>query len=320
MTLTRRGLLLGSAGVAAGLATTSCGLIGPGRDDLPASKDVQGALRDLAKQAGRETFQSVRIFPGWWLIAELLAADGGVQEYTYRDKGWAKGGYQKKTLLTSPASVTVGDLPLGHLTAYATAAPGANSFTMEVDYVGKLRVLAFVESGSVGLAPDGKGPAGKGIVSDLSPDDVDDVRAAVAEMVADYGGGAVKVGSFNGFVHMDGNVAGCRAGVRVIRYPRIAAKASISQESPYRPSLLFDPAAFDPTMAVTRKATIGREAGVEGTVWDWEYGRPAQGGDPLVSFGIGPNGPRTRVWLDRNGKVAAVVGGQCKSDAGWCPK
>jgi hypothetical protein len=146
------------------------------------------------------------------------------------------------------------------------------------------------------------------------------VKAAIAEMVAVYGAGAERVGSFNEFVHMDANVPGCQAGVRIIRYPRIAAKATITQGSPYDPGLLFDPGGFDPTTAVTRKATIAREAGVEGTVWDWEYRRPPQGGAPLVSYGIGPKGPSARVWLDANGKIAAVVNGECASGSGWCPK
>jgi hypothetical protein len=317
MMLTRRRLLWGSAGVAAGLLTTSCSLVGAGRTGrgLPASKDVAGALRDLAKQAGRETFQSVRIFAGWWLVVELLTADGGVQEYTYRDKGWTKGRYREKTLLTSPSSVAVSDLPLDRLARYADAVPRADQFTLDVDYVGRLRVMASVKAELVGLTPDGRAT-----VPDLSPDAVDDVRTAVAEMVAAYGSSAVKVGSFNGFVHMDANVAGCQAGVRIVRYPRIAAKAGLAQKSLFDSSVLFDPTGFDPTTAVTRKATIGREAGVEGTVWDWQYGRPPRGGDPVVSFGIGPKGPSTRVWLDANGKVAAVLGGQCKSDTGWCPK
>src|SRR5688500_9960007 len=134
MILTRRRLLWGSVGVAAGLATASCSLLDG--DGLPSSKEVTGALRELAKQAGRETFQSVRTFPGWWLSVELTAADGGVQEYTYRDNEWMQDTYHKKTLLTSPASVAVGDLPLDRLAAYAGIVPDADSFTLHVDYVG----------------------------------------------------------------------------------------------------------------------------------------------------------------------------------------
>jgi hypothetical protein len=172
-----------------------------------------------------------------------------------------------------------------------------------------------VTSDWVGLRDDASGT-----VAELNPDDVDGVRAAVAELVAAYGSGAETVGSFNGFVHMDANVQGCASGVRIVRYPRLAGKAGITQESPYDPARLFDPGAFDPTVAVTRKATIAKEAGVDGTVWDWEYKRPPQGGAPLVSFGIGPKGPSARVWLDANGKVAAVIDGECAAGSGWCPK
>jgi hypothetical protein len=281
---------------------------------MPSSTEVINALNDLAKQTGRETFQSVRIAAGWWLTVELLTADGGMQEYSYRDTSWTTGTRHDRTLLSPPASVTIGELPLDHLAAYADAARGADSVTLEVDYVGRLRVLAFVDSELVGLTPDGSGS-----VPDLSPDDVDDVRAAIAEMVTGYGTSVTKVGSFNDLVYMDANVAGCDVGVRVVRNPRIAASADILQGSLLEQRLLFDPTGFDPAMAVTRKSTIGKEAGVEGTVWDWTYSRPPQGGDPLVSFGIGTDGPSTQVWLDESGKVAAVLGEKCKSDAGWCP-
>jgi hypothetical protein len=322
MPMTRRSVLLGSAAAAFGLATGSCSLIGSRggtRAGLPDPKDVTGALQDLVKQAGRETFQSVKIYSEkayhGMLVVELLMDDGGVQTYTYSGS-WKKDKYDEKSILTSPASVRIADLPLDRLTAYADATKTpVDTLAFTVDYVGKLRVEAFTALDWVGLKDDATGT-----VAELSPDDVSGVRSAIAEMVAAYGTGAQTVGSFNGFVHMDANVAGCHAAVRIIRYPRVPARAGITQETLYNPSELFDPSGFDPTTALTRKATIAKDAAVDGTVWDWEYRRPPQGGEPLVSFGIGPKGPSTRVWLDKNGKVAAVVGGECAASSGWCPK
>lgn len=47
--------------------------------------------------------------------------------------------------------------------------------------------------------------------------------------------------------------------------------------------------------------------------------RPANGGEPAVSYGIGPNGSSTRVWVDKNGKITAIVSGECQNNSGWCP-
>ena len=322
MPVTRRGVLLGSAAVAFGMATGSCSLVGSrdgGRTGLPDTKEVTDALRNLVKETGRETLQSVKIYSrksfDGKLAVGLLMDDGGVQNYTYSGR-WQKDKYDEKSILTSPASVRIADLPLGRLAAYADAVNAeVDTLAFVVDYVGRLRVEAFAKSDWVGLKDDATGT-----VPELNPDDVSGVRSAIAEMVAAYGATAQTVGSFNGFVHMDANVTGCHAAVRIIRYPRLSARAGITQETVYNASELFDPSGFDPTTALTRKSTVAKDAGVDGTVWDWEYGRPPQGGDPLVSFGIGPKGPGTRVWLDANGKVAAVVDGNCPKDNGWCPK
>ena len=59
--------------------------------------------------------------------------------------------------------------------------------------------------------------------------------------------------------------------------------------------------------------------GVAGKVWSWRYSRPQPGAEPVVSYGVGPDGPSTQVWLDRAGKVAAVVSGECKPGTQWCP-
>ena len=318
MPIGRRSVLFGSAAFAFGLATGSCSLSGP-RRGLPDTKEVADALNELVKEAGLETFQSVKIysrktFKGK-LDASLLMSDGGVQTYVYSGS-WTKDKYDEKSILTSPASVRIADLPLDRIAAYADATKAeVDTLAFNVDYVGKLRVEAFVASDWVGLKDDATGT-----VPELNPGDVSGVRSAIAEMVAIYGTGAERVGSFNGFVHMDANVAGCQAAVRIIRYPRLQPKAGITQPTLFDPSELFDPSGFDPTTALSRQATVAKDASLDGTVWDWEYRRPPQGGDPLVSFGIGPHGPSTRVWLDRTGKIAAVVDGECAKDSGWCPK
>ncbi|WP_345363619.1 hypothetical protein [Actinoallomurus liliacearum] len=335
MPLTRRSVLFGSAAFAFGLATTSCGRAGspsthagsPGKSlgspstdpSAPIGEEVVGALRGLAKEVGRETFQSVEVStdPRFdrTLNADLLMVDGSVQTFTY-NHSWKKGDYDAKSEFTSPASARIDELPLEHLQAYLNVLRGeAHDITFKVDYVGRVQVTALVNTDEVGLKLDGTGT-----VPHCDPDKVAGVKSAVAEMVAVYGRAAERVGSFNGFVHMDANVAGCRAPVRIVRRQKEAAQADIVQDKLFSRSELFDPRGFDPTMAVTRKATIAKEAGVKGEVWDWEYRRPPKGGEPLVSYGIGPKGSSTRVWLDEKGKITAIVAGECKSDSGWCPE
>jgi hypothetical protein len=328
MSLSRRGFLLGSLAWGAGLSTvglttTSCGRLGlPGASTgggLPSVEDVRGALRDLVKQAGRETFQWVEVSSadyGGGLRAKLLMPDGGVRTFEH-DDGWQKDDYDEKSILTSPASVRLAELPLDRLPAYVGAAKAKiDSLTFDADYVGKIQVWVTRQGSAddLGIKLDGSGP-----VPHFDPDEVDGVRSAIAEIVAVYGRQAERIGSFNGFVHMDGNVAGCHAGQRIVRRPWLAATANIVQETPFHRSRLFDPTRFDPTMVLARKATIAKEARVKGKVWDWEYRRPPKGGAPLVSYGIGPHGPSTRVWLNEHGKIAAVDGGHCKKTPGWCP-
>lgn len=331
MSLPRRRFLLGSLAWASGLSaagamTASCGRLGlPGGSASPKGgylppEKVEAALRDLVRQAGREAFQSVSVDAysagfGGGIDADLLMPNG-VQRFTYEDRRWKKDTFDEKSILTSPVSVRIADLPLDRLPAFTRAARmKPDTLTFTVGYVGKIRVSSSPESGDdVGLKPDASGR-----VPHLDPDDVAGVRAAVAEIVAAYGREAERIGSFNGFVHIDGNVAGCRAGVRIVRRPSLAAAAVVEQGKPYHRGLLLDPTRFDPTTAVTRKATIAKEAHVKGKVWDWEYRRPSAGRPPLLSYGIGTDGPSTRVWLNEHGRIAKVDTGHCKKTPGWCP-
>lgn len=318
MPLTRRGVLFGSAAVAFGLATSACGPATPGdeRAGFPGTEEVTGALRDLVRKAGRDTFQSLDVSADGLLAAGLLLADGSVQTYAF-DASWSKDRRDAKSEFTPPVSVRVRDLPLRHLSAFAHSLTGpAMSVRMDIDYVGKIRVKAEPKrsADAIGLKPDGTGT-----LPELDPETVSGVRSAVAEIVATYGTRAERIGSFNGFVHIDANVAGCGAGVRVVREPRLAPQANLGQKTPFDASRIFDPTGFDPTMAVTRKATIAEEARVDGKVWDWEYRRPDKGRAPQLSYGIGPDGPDTRVWLDTKGKIVSVSHGECPKNTAWCP-
>lgn len=314
--LTRRSILFGTAACALGLSTTSCGL-GRGDSGFPSTDEVTDALRDLAHQVGRETFQSVEIYPDGLLIARLLMADGGQRAFTRDGHGSWRGSGDEVKLLVSPASARIAALPLSRLHDYVAAANAdVSSLVFDVDYVGKLQVTANVPppDDAVGLKLDGTGA-----VPRYDVDKVSDVKAAVAEMVDAYGDKVERIGSFNGFVHIDADVVGSRAAVRVVRYPLLAPQANIVKESLFSAKRLFDPSGFDPAMALHHKATIAKDAHVEGKVWDWEYRRPPKGGRPLVSYGIGPHGPSTRVWLGRNGEIVAVVTGECPKNSGWCP-
>lgn len=157
-----------------------------------------------------------------------------------------------------------------------------------------------------------------------SPDAFEDVRAAVDEIVAEYAPQVQMIGSFNGFVHVDGAVAqpeGGATGVfRLVRRPTEAPHAMVIDPDPLDPALAFDPAVFDPLPILQAKADVVSRAGLDGKVWDWEFRRPKPGAEPAASFGIGPSGPTSRVWLAKDSSIAAVedASGACLGDTGWC--
>jgi hypothetical protein len=298
----RRDLLVASGSVAAAAATGFVIYRRLNPDAFLSAGDAGDALRDLAKDTGRDAFQVVSLYDIGSIQAEVLLADGAVQEYAYDGGDWKKEIRHDRSAATSPASVTVADLPLGRLPAYVRAAPGVETINVRVDYLGRIQVTAFVQGKLDGLKVDGSG-----LVPDLDVSDPAAVRAALTEILDGYAINATMIGSYRDGIFVNGNVSGCTAGVRVSRDPRQAASASIVRETPFEANRLFDPRDFNPTMAVGRAKTVAAEAAVPGKVWDWAYQRPPQGGDPLVSFLIGPTGPSTRVWLDKTGKVSAVV-------------
>jgi hypothetical protein len=311
MMISRRSFVLGSAVLALG-ATTSC----TEQDGLPGRKQVVSAVDDLIRLAGRDSFQELRIGDGF-MAAELLMPDGGVQPYRRFSDGWEAAAYKPKNLLTSPASIPAAELPLDRLDDFVRAAGvELNSIGFRVDHIGRLRITASpVEGDSVGVQPDATGP-----VPVLDPEVPSDIAAAIAEIVADYGTHAVQVGSFNGFVHVDANVDGADFGSRIVRYPNLAAFASLADPAVFAEDLLFDPSEVDATLAIEHKAGIAAAADVKGTVWDWTYRRPEPGRPPMLSYGIGPSTASTRVWVDAAGKIVAVEDGECDSDTGFCPR
>ncbi|HEY3502032.1 MAG TPA: hypothetical protein VGN37_04475 [Actinocatenispora sp.] len=303
--------------MALGFTTSSCGVEGLGqRAEFPDTEDVTDAFRDLVKKAGRDTFHEVDVSSDGLLDADLLLPDGSVQTYDF-DKSWSKGDRDEKSQVTPPVSVRLQDLPLRHLATFAhTLKTKTTSVTMGIDYVGKIRVTAEPRrsADAVGLKPDGTGR-----LPELDPTTVSGVRSAVAEIVATYDPRVERIGSDHGSVYIAGNVAGCRAGLTIVREPRLAARASFFQQTPFDASRTFDPNGFDPTMAVTRMAAIAEEAHVDGKVWDWVYRRPDKGKAPQLSYGIGPTSPDTRVWLDAKGKIVYVSRGDCPKGNRWCP-
>lgn len=335
MTISRRALLW-TIGVGIGLTATACADAGsddpaggtrdsgdPGSTDeptldssLPSTEDATTWLQELVEQTGLETSQVVTFSPGT-VTAVLLNGDGGESDYTRSSGGWEHAGDTEQSILTSPATRPLADLPLDRLGAYGTLLAGGDVYvTIWVDHAGRIGVSGWniENSDTVGLLADGSG-----LVPELDLESADGVRAAVAEITAGYGTAAAVIGSFNDFVHMDGNVDGVDIGLRIMRNPATGAQATINDTERYSDDLLFDPSGFDPTLVLERKAEIVGEAGVEGEVWDWAYRRPPQGGDPMISYGVGPDGPSTRIWLNPDGSIAQVVDGECPAGTQWCP-
>lgn len=303
MPLSRRGVLLGSAGVVAATATTSFfafrGVVG----GLLSAAEATSALRDLAKQSGRDAFRLVSLDNTRKISAAVLDADGVVLEYVYDDGTWNKDFARMKT--SAPAA-TAAQLPLDRLDDFAAVVPGVESIDLEVDQVGRVTAAAFAAGKMYGLRLDGSG-----VVPELVSTSVAGVRAAVAEIVAGYGRGAAAIGSYGGGTYVDANVEGGSGGVHITRGRRTAASAAAGRETPYEAGRLFDPTGFDPTAALARAARIATDTEVEGKVLGWVYERPPQGGEPLISFRIGVDRPKTRVWLEPDGNIATIAPEPC---------
>ena len=209
------------------------------------------------------------------------------------------------------------DLPLDHLPEYVDLAGPLRGVDFVVDHLGYIRVIAHVDDVSAdkpGVLPDGSA-----LVPELEFGSVDGVRAALAELVADYGTTVMRVGWFNGFVHMDANVEDIGSGLRIVRYPEQAAEASSGSTELYPVDALFDPTDMDPTIVLEMQDQIMEKAGLAGKVWDWEFSRPPQGGEPMFSYGVGESGPSQKIWLNADGSIAEIVDGDCAPGAGFCP-
>lgn len=318
MLLTRRSLMFGAAALLLGGATSSCSLI-DGEDEFPIREDVEAPVEALIQQSGRDHFQRLSI-QRLALSADILTADGAVQGYNHAgldpDDPWEKGQLREKTLITSPSAHPLSTLPLMHLKSYvAMSGEDLGSINLEVDYAGKITVSANGRDGAYGIATDGSR-----LTPRLRPDHPEEAKKALAEMLSGYGTAVSRLGSFNGFVHVDLNYPDIEGGLRVVRYPLLAPSASLTDEVSFAEKVLFDPTDFDPQTAIERMRTITDDAQAEGKVWDWSYMRPPGGGDPQVSYGIGPSSPTHRVWIDEQGKIIEEVEKGCKAESDFCPQ
>lgn len=317
MTLTRRAAL--STGLlVAGSAISGCSLL-PGdepTDAFPDPDEVKAQLRELTRTSGRDAFQTVEIRDDY-TAATILLRDGSTQEYTRYTDEWRGRSTQEKSVLTSSASQPAKSLPIGRLPDYRRIADdNARGFTITVDHAGKIHVTARMprSDDDHGLRVDGSARLPR-----LSIERPEDVRSMITEIIETYGRTAARVGSFNGFVHVDVNHPSSSAGLRVVRHPNLPPKTSVTEERPFADNLLFDASGFDPTIALRRKKSIAAEANIEGKVWSWAYRRPEPGAEPLVSYGIGESGPAQRVWIDAKGSVLHVEAGRCTPGSAWCP-
>lgn len=316
MQMNRRSVLVivAVAGLAGAIPTITTQLIGDKGPQFPTTDELIKDLTKLNEVTGRDHYQRL-VVADRSLYVTVVLAGGGTQDFSkHEGDDWVGTDPDPRELPTTvPGSVPIVGLPLDRLEAYRSLANDTRpTITIAVDWVGKVTVLTGIDAG---LLLDGSGR-----VPRLALQEPGAVRQAVAEMITGYGTQAAVVGSFKKFVHLDVNVDGVAAGLRIARRPESAATAQITQKERFSEKLIFDPTGFDPTVALARKSDVGRRAGVEGKVWDWELKRPPGGGEPLVSYGIGPKGPGTRVWIDEAGKILEVVTDKdCVPGTGFCP-
>ncbi|WP_152365585.1 hypothetical protein [Microlunatus speluncae] len=318
MSLTRRSLL-GTAILGTGLLAAGCvpGFLQP-QGILPSTDWVVDRLDKLIAATGRDHFRRLWIQQGA-LAVDLLTSDGVVRGYQYFSEktGWEEP-HSPEELdpeVDPPTSVPLADLHLDRLPQWEKLLrPPEDGLTFRVDEVGRLQLWASGAEQSGGLLLDGSAR-----VAELSDDVPADVVRAIEEIVASYGNQAESVGGFNDFVHVDLNVAGSEKGMRVIRYPTTAPQASVT-DALFPSKSIFDPTTVDPTLALDLLDSIPAKAKLDGQAWDWRIMRPPGGGEPTLSYGIGVDAPKQRVWVDAAGKIIAVQGNDCGPAKDWCPR
>lgn len=283
---------------------------------MPSPDTVRSRLQDLVDETGIDAFKRVVIDSAMFYVV-LAADDGGDLVYVQgHDKKWELESEDEVSSLSSPSPCPLAELPLDHLPDYAELlSADLVKVTYVIDHARQIRVtLTPEDEDPVGALADGSA-----LVPEMDINDPADVKAIVAELVADYGTGASAVGSFNGFVYMDANVGDVPFGLRIVRYPTTAAEASSGSTELYSQESLFDPSGMDPSVVLELKDLIMEQAGLGGKVWDWTYSVPPQGGAPMFSYGVGESGPSQTIWLNDDGTIAEIVDGDCAPGQGFCP-
>jgi hypothetical protein len=323
MSLTRRRLLstalIGAGAIGTGLLTAGCvpGFL-QSQGVLPSTDWVVDRLDQLIATQGQDRFRRLWVSKEA-LSADLLVSDTVVRSFDhFSDKtGWEEPN-QPEILdpeVDPPTSVPLAELHLDRLSQWEKhLLPEEDSLVFRVDEVGQWQISTGGGEETGGLLLDGTGR-----VAELSDDVAADVVRAIAEIVAGYGNQAQSVGGFNDFVHVDLNVPGSKLGMRVIRYPKIAPLASVT-DALFKPATIFDPSTVDPTLALDLLDSIPAKAKLDGQAWDWRISRPPGGGEPTLSYGIGVDVPEHRVWVDSSGKIIAVEGSDCGPAKDWCPR
>ncbi len=232
------------------------------------------------------------------------------------DGGWKVTGTDELSPLDRPVFSAIGKLPLDGLEKSLALGGGPGDKSYVSIFLDRLGAQTILVANNRDTATRSATLDGSAYLPTLSADSPADVEAAIAEITAVYGHTVVGVRRFSERTAVELIVPGVTQGIQVMRAPTTAPEATIRSPEAADPALQFDVRAVDVVSALKGMATIGERSGITGTVWDWQISRPPIGGEPMTSYGIGEDGPSTRVWLNADGSIAAINTGDCVS--GWC--
>ncbi|WP_353114713.1 hypothetical protein [Microbacterium sp.] len=286
--------------------------------------EMRTALDSLQKDVGSDRVRDLTVWPeGRMTVTVLDSGDATTTNADWVDGHWTKAersaeASELSKILDRPVWTAPEDLPLDGLEHAIGLAGHPAQLTRLNIFTDRLGVLTIFLTFNGETMQRSALLDGSAFVPELDAGDAADIQAAVDEIVAEHGTRATAVSSMNDRVSVDLVVPGMSGEFHVQRAKTTAPEAVVHATKTPDPAREFDPRTVDLSQPLKWLDDIAERANVPGTVWDWAIARPPGGGEPMLSYGIGPDAPSTRVWVKGDGSIAAIDDGKCGDVAGWC--